>query len=251
MIIIDSGHNARNGYGTLDRGCQATYNGTTYYEADIAERIKWRMCELLRAGGEPTYSPPYIWDTRTRYYESAKHAPGAKLYISLHINAAESRAANGTETFWSQFQDRLYANTMAYYLHVTNGFANRGAKQNAAVAAMDIKRRIPYVLVEVGFLTNVNDWRKIMLIEAVAGGLAFACLKYTGIRYCLLEENNSRYYDSERDQYLDLPQPLQVINGTTVIPLRWAQQKQILDLAYLPNIKRILCIRAKKGLKTY
>lgn len=251
MIIVDSGHNARNAGGVLDRGCQATYNGTTYYEADIAERIKWRMCELFRAGGEPTYSPPYIWDTRTRYYESVKYAPNATAYISLHLNAATSPAANGVEAYWSQDQDRKYANTAAYYLHITNGFSNRGAKQGEAVAAMGIHRRIPYTLIEVGFLTNLQDWRKIMLIEAVAGGLVYAFLKYTRIRYCVLEENNSRYYDSETDSYLQLPQPLQVLNGTTVIPLRWAQQKQILDLAYLPNIKRILCIRAKKGLQTY
>lgn len=87
---------------------------------------------------------------------------GADYFISIHSNASENPALNGTEAY-------VYAvNTQPYYLgeHIVNAVSERLDMKNNGVltnTSLYVLRRtaMPAVLVELGYITNQSDAQKL------------------------------------------------------------------------------------------
>ena len=82
----------------------------------------------------------------------------ADYFISIHCNANENPAINGTEVYVYQ------ENTQAYWLaqHVLNGIVQRTGTRNNGVRVrpgLYVLRRtkMPAILVELAYLTNTQD----------------------------------------------------------------------------------------------
>ncbi|MHB8131209.1 MAG: N-acetylmuramoyl-L-alanine amidase family protein, partial [Mobilitalea sp.] len=92
----------------------------------------------------------------------------ADLFVSLHMNASLSATPCGTEVFYSNNNNRpnsagLTSKGMAA-LFVNNissalGMNNRGVKQEMYTVVH--RNTVPAVLIELGFISNRNDFSKI------------------------------------------------------------------------------------------
>lgn len=93
---------------------------------------------------------------------------GADLFVSLHMNASTSSSAYGTEVYYSTSNNKAnaaglnsekLAKIFVNNLCKTLNMKNRGAK--AARYTVVHKNTVPAVLIELGFMSNKNDFAKI------------------------------------------------------------------------------------------
>lgn len=93
---------------------------------------------------------------------------GADLFVSLHMNASTASGAYGTEVYYSNNNNSpnaagLTSKKMAeiFVNKLTEGLgtSNRGAKAEKYTVVH--KNTVPAVLIELGFLSNKNDFAKI------------------------------------------------------------------------------------------
>ena len=89
----------------------------------------------------------------------------ADMFLSLHMNSASNRTANGTEVYYSSRNNKvtstgLYSKKMASIMlnSVLNGInsKNRGVRQAGFV--VNKYNTVPSVLVELGFITGNKDY---------------------------------------------------------------------------------------------
>lgn len=102
----------------------------------------------------------------------------AELFVSLHCNAAPNVLACGTETFYVSQQAKLLAEVVHAGL-VELGFRDRGVKHNRFYVLRNTK--MPAVLIEVGFITNIEDASKLVSVDflnKVADAIAQAVHQY-------------------------------------------------------------------------
>lgn len=158
-IFIDQGHNPQN----PNAGAEA--NGVR--EQDITYDIGVRLAALLQEDPEfdvrlSRNSPDEQLGTsnatslQARVY--AANTWGADYFISLHCNASTNTAASGSEAY-------VYNETTPAYqlgvrilegLHDMTGLANRGVFVRPGLYVLRATS-MPSVLVEMGYLTNLND----------------------------------------------------------------------------------------------
>ena len=97
-------------------------------------------------------------------------------FLSLHMNAA-SAAATGTETFYRDRNDMLFAAKVQQAALAAMGLRDRGLKpehasQHPRLAIFDFDG--PCALLEIGFITNAKDREKAMKRESrIAFATAF------------------------------------------------------------------------------
>lgn len=93
---------------------------------------------------------------------------GADLFVSLHMNASTAAAAYGTEVYYSSNNNApnaagLTSKRMAeiFVNNLTDGLGtlNRGAKSEKYTVVH--RNKVPAVLIELGFLSNKNDYAKL------------------------------------------------------------------------------------------
>lgn len=93
---------------------------------------------------------------------------GADLFVSLHMNASEASAAKGTEVYYSKnnnsanaagLTSEILAGEFLTSINGVIGSKNRGVKSAAYVVVH--KNTVPAVLIELGFLSNKEDFAKI------------------------------------------------------------------------------------------
>ena len=131
-IFIDQGHNPS--------GPNTGAEGNGLIEQDITYTVGLYLAELLAARVQAANDWP------------------ADYFISIHCNANENPAVNGTEVY-------VYReNTQAYWLaqHVLNGIVQRTGTRNNGVRVrpgLYVLRRtkMPAILVELAYLTNAQD----------------------------------------------------------------------------------------------
>ncbi|MBB2182953.1 N-acetylmuramoyl-L-alanine amidase [Lachnospiraceae bacterium MD1] len=89
----------------------------------------------------------------------------ADLFVSLHMNASTSKTAAGTEVYYSKSNnspnDAGLTSSKLAEIFVSNltdvlGTSNRGAKHN--IYTVVHKNTVPAVLIELGFLSNSDDY---------------------------------------------------------------------------------------------
>lgn len=174
IIVLDPGH------GGKDPG--ATSNGAV--EKSIVLKVAEIVKRKLEADGavvkmtrtdDGTYPtlPERVQFTLKEY---------AELFVSLHVNAASSTSAKGTETYYSISANENGKEDYALASFINNQIVkdadmyNRGVKQADYVVIRGTE--IPSVLVELGFITNSADRAKLINDDYVT---IYANAVYKGI----------------------------------------------------------------------
>ena len=102
----------------------------------------------------------------TRPTLSAKYQ--ADLFVSLHMNSASTRSANGTEIYYSKknnkksfsgITSKKFAKLMQSTLVESLNNKDRGVKQAAFIVAKN--NTVPAILIELGFITGSSDSKKL------------------------------------------------------------------------------------------
>lgn len=175
LICIDAGH------GGIDPGA---VNGK-YLEKTAVLSIAKKIGILLEgAGAKIIYTRNA--DKYMELGERCQVANKAKAdyFISVHLNAAVAKSANGIETFAYTTTGTAYklASTVQKKLIAATGAANRGAKSANYQVLRETK--MPAILIETGFISNdaecmalFKDGYQNIIAEAVANAVA----EFTGL----------------------------------------------------------------------
>ena len=175
IICIDAGH------GGTDPGA---VNGK-YHEKTAALSIAKKLGALLEgAGAKIIYTRSS--DKTVELKERCQIANKAKAdyFISIHLNAAAAKSANGIETFAYTTTGTAYklASVVQKKLIAATGAANRGAKSANYQVLRETK--MPAILIETGFISNdvecmalFKDGYQNIIAEAIAKAVA----EFTGL----------------------------------------------------------------------
>lgn len=182
-IFIDQGHNPS--------GPNTGAEGHGLKEQDITYEVGVLLAELLEADSRfevrlsrntPTEQLGTSNATSLAARVRAANAWPADYFISIHANANENPAINGTEVYVY----RMY--TQSYYLaqHILDAIVNIvGTKDNGVRvnSSLYVLRRtnMPAVLVELAYLTNEADAKKLETMQSeFARGIYEGLLSYFG-----------------------------------------------------------------------
>ncbi len=150
IIVVDPGH------GGNDPGAIAA-NGS--YEKSLTIDISNRLKMLLEEAGA-TVIMCRLHDENPSLQDRCDSANfnNADLLLSIHINSFFHPFANGTETYYYKASDK----PLAFYIHQemtkTLGFRDNGLKRARLYVLRNT--RMPAMLVEPGFITNLMEYKK-------------------------------------------------------------------------------------------
>ncbi len=177
IIVIDAGH------GDTDPGAGVRDNGILYREKEITLNVALLVEKKLKAAGATvvmTRSSDSFPSLQDRVDIAMKNY--AELFVSIHANANDNTAANGTETFYNvtmndnSLESYYLASKINTQIVVNADMKNRGVKEQ--VFFVNRNMDIPSVLVELGFMTNPQDLSKLTSSVYVE---KFATSIYNGI----------------------------------------------------------------------
>lgn len=191
VIFLDPGH------GGTDSGALGYLNGKAYKESDLNLKVSFKIRNLLEKQGYTVIMSRESDKTVGLYDRPRLSNEGdASLFISVHFNALKGTNASGIETFYyksstsypSKLNNLLHNDAnrliesanLAVNIHnslITDSKAvNRGVKQGAYTVVREVD--IPAVLLELGFMTNTAELRKMiqddyqnMLANSVVKGI--------------------------------------------------------------------------------
>ncbi|OBR91769.1 N-acetylmuramoyl-L-alanine amidase LytC precursor [Clostridium ragsdalei P11] len=158
VIVIDPGHGVGSDVGS---------NGNGFQEDDVTLSVGLKVGKMLESKGvkviytrttdERKTTPLTVTESLQRRCDTANNA-GANYMISIHTNAFDDPAAEGTETLYytGSVKGEKMAEAIQKSLSSTLGTYSRGLKGGSwlYIAKHTIA---PTVLTELGFLTNKND----------------------------------------------------------------------------------------------
>ncbi len=196
VVVLDPGHCGQ------DTGAVRTWGKVTYIERDIALKIAFACkAELEKNGSIIVYmtrtdNTDYSMDDLSKRCKFA-YDRSADLFVSFHLNAASSTAANGVEVYIPNrnYNDTVYTigqevgKTVLEKL-VALGLTNRGYKirnsenktkypDGSLADYLGVIRGckqygIPAILIEHGFLSNKSDCEKFFSTDAQMTALGVA-----------------------------------------------------------------------------
>ncbi|MBD2580571.1 N-acetylmuramoyl-L-alanine amidase [Oscillatoria sp. FACHB-1406] len=167
VVMVDPGH------GGQDSGAVGI-NGLR--EKDVILPISQEVAKILERQGVSTRltrsDDTFVsLNGRTKMANQA----GVDLFVSIHANSADTRNANGVETYYYSAGSGLAQEIQKSVIRRT-GMTNRGVRQ-ANFYVMKYSS-MPAVLVEVGFVTGSSDSAKLsdpsfrrQMAEAIAEGI--------------------------------------------------------------------------------
>jgi len=187
IVVIDAGHGFKptpSGGVVFDPGAVGYLGQAQHREADIAAQYANSIAYMLRTLC-PTIETRLLIATREQplsLQQRRRYEPSAAAFVSVHLNAAESRNAHGYETWYS----REHSVGLAHALHgalqrALAGRINRGIKQKGLTVC---QREKPSALLELGFISNASDLEYLLLRETrarVARELAKAIAEFVGL----------------------------------------------------------------------
>lgn len=158
IIVIDAGH------GGLDAGTCS--DKSVYLEKAINLNIVLYLKELLDAQKEIK-----VYYTRTADFKPSlsqrvalANDVEADFFLSVHCNASESKALNGTEVLYSAAQNdwegmnsKKFAQICLDKMNQYLGLKNRGLVPRDHNVTIIKDAQVPVALVEVAFMTNASD----------------------------------------------------------------------------------------------
>lgn len=161
-IVVDAGHNPQ--------GINAGAEGQGYREQDLVYVVAQELATLLRA--DPNFevrltrnTPDEVLGTSNatslqQRVRLANEWP-ADYFISIHANASTNPAVNGTEVY--TYSDSGPAHELAEEIQEAiveeMNMRDIGVKTNPTLYVLR-RTTMPAVLVELGFITNAEDARK-------------------------------------------------------------------------------------------
>jgi len=160
IVVLDAGH------GGEDPG--ASKKG--YKEKDLNFTILNNYTKELFNDSDIKVYFTRETDVLIDLYDRAAFASelGADLFLSLHMNANNSSSVNGTEIFYSSYNNAVTANglysarlgkTLAENISSMMGTKNRGVTNSEFVVVK--YNTVPAVLIELGFMTNSKELAKL------------------------------------------------------------------------------------------
>lgn len=162
-IYIDQGHNPE--------GINAGAEGFGLREQDINYAVGIRLRDILQADGRfevrvsrPTPETSLGTGNATSLAARVNGANewGADYFISIHCNASENPAANGSEVY--VFRDTGAAADLAAAVLAAIvarvGTKDNGVRVNPALYVLR-RTRMPAILVELAYITNAEDAQKL------------------------------------------------------------------------------------------
>ena len=178
LVVIDPGHNHGGDYGAV-----STINGIKYEETElnmqVADLLKKELINrgysvvMTREAGEKLYDE--LRPSLQKRVELANRI-NADLFVSIHHNSNPDSRANGVEVYYTDTKPELgtakpnkvttskkLAEVMVNNLSKSVGQYNRGAKDDDFYVVKNTL--MPSVLVETGFITNVEEIKKISKSE--------------------------------------------------------------------------------------
>lgn len=170
-VAIDPGH------GGKDTGARGFYPDVN--ESQINAQIAEKTASALSSAGASVKlitTTPYL--TLNQRLEAAR-AFEADVYISIHCNSSRNSSATGTEVFYLYQSGQALASYASKAVSGALGTENRGAKQAAYWVTAD--SRFASVLVETGFISNKNEYKKLVqdsYQQEIADGIANAVKSY-------------------------------------------------------------------------
>lgn len=151
-IFVDAGH------GGKDPGAL----GGEYKESDIALQIALKI-----KSDDPNFEFKYsrTSDTYPTIGERCRmaNAEKADVFVSIHLNAAANFTAQGIETLCYSASGKSYelAKTVQEELVKVTGAINRGVKIRPDLGVLR-GTNMPAILVEVGFISNTEERKKLI-----------------------------------------------------------------------------------------
>lgn len=176
VIMLDAGH------GGTDPGAIGKLDGKTINEKDLTLTITYKVKAILESNGYTT-SMTRTGDTLPSLSERPEQAnnENCALFTSIHINSAAATEAYGTEVYYSEenngseygiTSEKFADNVQECMLKYMKSY-DRGVRM--ANWAVIRKSEMPAVLVEVGFISNEAELRKMCSDDyqnKVAAGIA-------------------------------------------------------------------------------
>lgn len=162
-IYIDQGHNPE--------GINAGAEGFGLREQDINYAVGIRLRDILQADGRfevrvsrPTPETSLGTGNATSLAARVNGANewGADYFISIHCNASENPAANGSEVyvFRDTGADADLAAAVLAAIVARVGTKDNGVRVNPALYVLR-RTRMPAILVELAYITNAEDAQKL------------------------------------------------------------------------------------------
>lgn len=161
IAVLDPGH------GGSAPG--AIYNKT--YEKDINYKILYTLGKQYFNSSNQKIKVYYTrWedvDVSLKDRATLASKLGADIFVSLHMNANTSTSPSGTEVYYSTSNNKANKAGLTSYKMATLlssavskaiGTTNRGAK--SAKYTVVHSNTVPAVLIEMGFMSNANDYKK-------------------------------------------------------------------------------------------
>lgn len=158
-IYIDQGHNPQ--------GVNAGAEGNGLREQDVNYEVGIYLAELLRENGNfdvrlsrPTPETTLGTSNATSLQARVNDANswGADYFISIHSNASENPAANGTEVYVYSKSSRAYPLAQDIQNKIVERLGTRdlGVKENPSLYVLR-RTNMPSLLIELAFITNAAD----------------------------------------------------------------------------------------------
>jgi N-acetylmuramoyl-L-alanine amidase len=170
-IVLDPGHGGRDSgaVGTAGNAEKSLVLSIAKTTAAILEQNKNFKVVMTRTGD--TY--PTLQD-RVVLANNLK----ADVFLSFHANSGPA-TAHGTETYYNTSQSKEFANILHKHLIEATGFYNRGVRTANYYVIKNTK--MPSALIEVGFLTNAAENKKMLdpnFQKRVGEAMAAAIVEY-------------------------------------------------------------------------
>jgi N-acetylmuramoyl-L-alanine amidase len=183
LIVIDPGHGG-NDPGAINESMGLTEKNLTL---TISKRLKadlqhagWHVA-MTRDGdyevGDPIGNDKQELQARC----DVANAAGARLFISVHINASVSSEPNGVTTYWWRDDARAFANDVQNAIVSGTGIHDDGIIRNNFYVIHHTM--MPGVLVEVAYLSNDHDAQLLSqgsFLDRVADDIAQGVGTFTG-----------------------------------------------------------------------
>lgn len=210
-VFINPGH-SRNC--TPDPGC--CYNGIK--EAQICYEIGCFLADELLKRNIPctVYQQQGNLTANQQLNTVAKEAnkSGADLFLSIHMNAASSNAANGTEAWYQKGSTNGKKFAQIINQHMAESFGsvtlyNRGTKEADGTLAVLRDTSMPAALAEICFISNEKEANFVKINRKnVAERLANAICEYYGVNTSVKSEYQQTFKmvhveDDKYDLYVD------------------------------------------------
>ena len=173
-VVIDPGHGGR------DPGAVGSV-----IEKEVTLNVALRVRDLLSAAGvdvvltRDTDRQLHATKSVDLQQRAATGTPGTQLFVSIHVNAMEARAAlrgYGVETWWNPNhpQSAALAGLLQRNMVAVTGAFSQGLKNSQSLSVLR-NSRVPAALVEIGFASHPVDGLNLKdanYLDRIAVGLA-------------------------------------------------------------------------------